>query len=322
MSRATSFSQAAATATAAGQFAFDYPARVSRACSSCRSSKTKCVTDSQDRRCMRCCFTGAECVYVPTDRQRERERSTRTDPTKGAAAPRISQKARRAAKRPPPPLNAYPYPPTSPRFGRDLDSDSDSGSSAFDSPGPQTPLQLPSYLAPIQPPAMPRIAVSSAYSESSSPYCDSPFGEPQWLEAPMPEEAWNICQDAFHGCFPPTPTSAASAGIGEQPAHTHAKSPAFGLYAYPPALPDSACLKTMFSPSETDSDVVSVPLAHYAYPLLDRPLFASHPPSPSHFLPAAPIRCPSFYSPPHPGPCFLIYMLVDFACISVLFWSI
>ncbi|KAF7326214.1 Zn(2)-C6 fungal-type domain-containing protein [Mycena kentingensis (nom. inval.)] len=168
-------------ATAPGRpFDFEYPVRVPRACASCRSSKTKCVTDSQDRPCMRCCFSGTPCVYTPTDRQRAQARkdSTSTSSSAAAAPTGKTRRQRRLA----------PYARARSDRERDTGADSDSdtstsgsgSASGSSSPGLLTPL--PIHLS-LPSPTIPRIT---------------------------PSRRWAVYDDAFHGCFP---TSSPSAGV-------------------------------------------------------------------------------------------------------------
>ncbi|KAF7311977.1 Zn(2)-C6 fungal-type domain-containing protein [Mycena indigotica] len=193
-------------------FDFDYPVRVSRACANCRSSKTKCVTDSQDRACMRCCFSGLDCVYEPTERQRERH-ARKSHPSSSSNG-KARRGRKRLAVRPP---TVIPASPTISQYDCDelyckCPSDSDSYSPAA-SPGPRTPAIfdttfLPStstaqYPAPIQPPPPPPVA---RYA-------------PQWLEYPE---------------------SASESSI-------HFSADEFTFDVYPPALPDSACLPGTFN---------------------------------------------------------------------------
>ncbi|KAF7308049.1 Zn(2)-C6 fungal-type domain-containing protein [Mycena kentingensis (nom. inval.)] len=195
-----------AAAAAGGSFDFDYPVRVPRACTSCRSSKTKCITDSQDRPCMRCCFSGNKCVYLPTDRQRARTKSGEAADSKPARAAAKSRRERRPAP--------YAYPttvspaPLSPRS--DADSDfSSASSSGSSSPGPQTPLLVTEFPQAIH--AQPTVAYPGAADSDS---------HAQWVDAPAAAYAWSapVYQDRY-----PTSWSASPA---QSPSYTTTTFPA------------------------------------------------------------------------------------------------
>nr|GAT44823.1 predicted protein [Mycena chlorophos] len=198
---------------------FDHPVRVSRACSNCRSSKTKCVTASEDQPCMRCCFSRIECVYEPTERQRQRQRRARASPSASASRARRERKPR--AARPPP---VVPSPPSPTSFDEELFSAGSQSSASSPGLGPKTPHLSTSPLSAtsssaslfetswpaseaghILPPEIPHIAIYNL--------------DTQWLE------------------YQQTPSSAATHAL-------HAPQPnALELgFEWPSALPESPCL--------------------------------------------------------------------------------
>ncbi|KAJ7059730.1 hypothetical protein C8F01DRAFT_218170, partial [Mycena amicta] len=206
-------------------FKFDYPVRVPRACANCRSSKTKCVTDSQDKPCMRCCFSSLECVYEPTERQRERSARTGAGPRPSHKTTTPKPRARRGRKRlavRPPPVIPYPPSPTSSASQYDCDElycrcPSESHSPAG-SPGPCTPAGLggPSYLPTEYYPATTQVPQPPMYAAQG-----------QWIDnyTAQPTNTFDS-----HGFVLPTMPN-----------------------GYPPALPDSACLPQTFAGQLTNN---------------------------------------------------------------------
>ncbi|KAJ7169208.1 hypothetical protein C8R43DRAFT_1121095 [Mycena crocata] len=65
--------------------AFEVPKRVQVACAHCRARKIKCITESQQKTCMRCQHNGLDCEYIPLTKNSPSSRAKRTNKdTRGA----------------------------------------------------------------------------------------------------------------------------------------------------------------------------------------------------------------------------------------------